>query len=83
MAQNPTNLSATRALYWLLNTEGRLDEAGEVLEAAVALRPDSISLQSLHAVHFEKTGDVDRAIAIYEALYERYPNSVPLANNLA
>ena len=56
-----------------------LDHALDVLAAL----PDSPNLQLRKAGELEHRGDVDGAIALYEALYEANSDSPLLANNLA
>ena len=54
-----------------------------MLEEALAVLPDDPNLLWAEASYLEQSGDIDGAIAIYEELYERYPDSVVVANNLA
>ena len=82
IAENPRNLTSTRALYSLLRGD-RDEEAGAVLDAAIEANPGAASLRVIKALRLEKSGDVDAAIAIYEELYDRFPNNSVFANNLS
>ena len=57
--------------------------ADAVLEEAIAAVPESATLQWTRAGALEREGDVEGAIAIYEALYERDSDAPVIANNLA
>lgn len=61
------------------------DDAGAVavLDGALAALPESVPLNLRRAGILERGGDIDGAIAIYEALYARDSNAALLANNLA
>jgi cellulose synthase operon protein C len=54
-----------------------------VLDAAITALPDSFDLNLRKAGLLERDGDIDGAIAIYEALYARDSNKPLIANNLA
>ena len=49
----------------------------------MAAQPNSVELPLIKAVLREQAGDIDGAIAIYEALYARDSSNVVVANNLA
>ena len=58
-------------------------EAAAALDAGLAAAPDSTALVFARAGLLEKKGDIDGAIAAYEALYAKDSGSPVLANNLA
>ena len=79
----PTLEAAPQMLHGLLASTGRPDEAGAVLDAALAAQPDSITLLNLLAETRLRASDYEGALEIYEQLYARDPDNVTLANNLA
>ncbi len=82
-AELPDAEAVWRALYTLTRqTEG--PEAGQaLLREALAEVPGAPNLQWALAGELEQAGDIDGAIAIYEALYAQDTGSVVIANNLA
>jgi len=68
-----------RALF----AQGKLEEAETALEDGLAILPDGFSLLWAQASFREQRGDIDGAIELYEAMYERLPNEPIVANNLA
>ena len=75
--------TAVRQLHGLLVADGRPDEADAVVDAALQRHPDLPWLRLLDAHGMERTGDIDGAIAAYEAVYEADSDDVVAANNLA
>ena len=71
------------ALYRLALARGDAEGADAVLDQAIAAVPESATLQWTRAGALEREGDVEGAIAIYEALYERDSDAPVIANNLA
>jgi cellulose synthase operon protein C len=71
------------ALFELTMRKSDTAEANAVLDAAVAALPNSLALNLRKAGLLEQAGDIDGAIAIYEALYARDSNKPLVANNLA
>jgi tetratricopeptide (TPR) repeat protein len=57
--------------------------AEETIKAGLATDKDSAVLQRMLAALYEQTERFDEAIAVYEALYEKDPSAVNLANDLA
>lgn len=80
---DPADELATRQLYTLLESQGQTDEAGKVLEAGIAARPQSPDLQWIKASRLQTQGDLTGAIAIYENLYAQNGTNPLVANNLA
>lgn len=72
-----------RQLYGLLLAQGRGDEARAVLAAGLAAIPASRDLRFLAAGERERAGDIEGAIALYEALYAEDTGNTVIANNLA
>lgn len=54
-----------------------------LMNEGLSANPDASELLWVKATELERDGDIDGAIAIYEDLYAKNPNSVVLANNLA
>ncbi len=83
IAEDPTAPLPARLLYGLLRSDGRAEEATEVLKAALAAQPDAAELRWIEAGELEQAGDIDGAIAVYEAMYAKDSGNVIIANNLA
>lgn len=83
LAENPTEESIWRTLYTLQVRQGRVDDARATLEQGLEAIPGAPNLQWALAGEYERDGDIDAAIGIYEELYEQNTNSVIIANNLA
>jgi cellulose synthase operon protein C len=83
MAQNPAAEAPARMLYGLLSGQDRREDATAVLDAALAAQPASGTLRWIKAGELERAGDIDGAIAVYEALYAEDSNNPVIANNLA
>lgn len=72
-----------RALYGILEAQGRRDDSRALLETVIAQAPRAVMPQVLLAARLEQEFDIDGAIAIYERLYAADSSNVILANNLA
>ncbi|WP_164738140.1 tetratricopeptide repeat protein [Frigidibacter oleivorans] len=72
-----------RILHGLLIGQGRRDEASALVRTALERQPGSVTLRWIRAGELENSGDIDGAIAIYEALYAEQSNNLVIANNLA
>jgi len=83
IAEDPAREVVVRALYSLLTNNNRGEEADQVLEAALKANAGSIRLHLMKAQRLENVGDIEGAIAVYDALYAKYPNNPIIANNLA
>ncbi|WP_083225664.1 tetratricopeptide repeat protein [Neptunicoccus sediminis] len=70
-------------LYNLLISTDRAEEAGTVIDAALAVQPRSLNLRWVRADELEKSGNIDGAIALYEEIYAANTDAVTIANNLA
>jgi predicted Zn-dependent protease len=82
-AENPTAEAPVRMLYGLLAGQDRTADATAVLDAGLAAQPASGTLRWIKAGELERSGDIDGAIAVYEALYAEDSNNPMIANNLA
>ena len=83
LAEAPAADRPLSALVALLQAEGRDAEAIAVLDTALDAAPGAQVAQLLMATALERTGDVDGAIAVYEALYANESSNLIVANNLA
>jgi tetratricopeptide (TPR) repeat protein len=83
IAAAPALPQGYQALYAFLAGQGRADEAAAVLDQGLRAAPASAPLIFARAGLLEARGDLDGAIAAYEALYARDNASPVLANNLA
>lgn len=83
VAERPDAEGPARELYDLLSRQGRDDEAEAVLAAAIAAQPQSETLRWLLAGAQQLRGDIDAAIASYEALHAENTANDVFANNLA
>lgn len=72
-----------QALYSLVAARKDQPGAAEVLESALQAVPASVPLRWIKASVLQNSGDIDGAIAIYEALYAEDSSSTVFANNLA
>lgn len=70
------------ALFRLLARTGEREAARAALEAGIG-RTDNPVLRLNRAMLLEREGEIERAIADYERLYEARPGSELIANNLA
>lgn len=83
VASAPTEPDPVRMLYRLLASVGRTTDATAVIDAGIAAQPEATELSIIKAGLLEQSGDIDGAIAVYEALYTRDSSNVIIANNLA
>jgi predicted Zn-dependent protease len=83
LAETPGDEAVTQMLYRLLAASGRGGEARAVLAAALEANPGSGLLRWMRAGELEQAGDIDGAIALYEAMYAEDSANVIVANNLA
>ncbi|MEI4473718.1 tetratricopeptide repeat protein [Frigidibacter sp. MR17.24] len=81
--ETPGNEQVIRILFGVLQSQGRADEAAEVLAAGLAANPTSRRLRWIQAGEFERTGKIEEAIGLYEQLYAENSDDVVIANNLA
>lgn len=83
LAQEPHRQQAWLSLMRVLNAQGRPEAVQAALEDGLEALPDALDLLWAQASLYERTGDYDSAIEIYEAMYERASDAPVVANNLA
>ena len=83
LEENPRAERAWLALHALALARGDEGGAEAVLAEAIDALPGSATLRWMRAGALERAGDVEGAIAIYEALYEEDSDAPVIANNLA
>ncbi|KQI73367.1 hypothetical protein AN191_00200 [Loktanella sp. 5RATIMAR09] len=83
IARSPQSEPAVLRLYNLLVATDQPAKADAVLEAGLDALPNALNLRWLSATRYEERGDIDAAIAIYDAMYAANSDAVVIANNLA
>lgn len=83
LEESPGDNRIISVYYTLLISEGREEDATQLLEGVIAQDPDVQSARLLRAAELEKALDFDGAIELYEAIYETDSNNLVIANNLA
>lgn len=83
LAESPGWEPAVRPLHALLQGLGRAEEASALLATGLEAAPESVALRMMRAVELNEAGDIDGAIAVFEALYAEDSSNLLVANNLA
>lgn len=84
VAKDKTRSGVWMALYQLVMADpARKADGAKVLDEALAALPESGELKWAKAGLLESEGNVDGALAIYEALYQENSSNAVVANNLA
>lgn len=83
ISNSPEDPQGYRALAAQLVSEGEREDALEVVMEGLAQQPENLVLLLLSAGIEEALGNIDRAIDIYQKMYDLRPQSVVVANNLA
>jgi len=83
VARFPQSELPVRLLMSLLNSDGRPEDAEQVLNDALEVMPDQPNLLWIRASALEQRGQFEEAIAVYEAIYANDTSSAVVANNLA
>ncbi len=83
ITRNPKLEAVWTELYRASLRSGGAKAGAAVLTEALAALPDDANLQWAQAAMLERSGNIDGAIAIYEALYAHNSDSPVVANNLA
>lgn len=83
LSEFPDNERIWLALYNIYRGQGEMDKATLVLAEGLAALPQSANLKWAAAGEAEQQGNTEKAIEIYEELYEQNSNSLVIANNLA
>lgn len=79
----PGNQRVLQTMYNLLAADGRTDDLYALLDEQTELAPNQIFSLVLKAGLFEKDGQIEEAIAIYEGIYAKNSGNLVVANNLA
>ena len=72
-----------RALYALLQAQGRDDDAEALIDQVIAASDNALMPRLLRAARLERIWDIEGAIAVYEDLYSADSSNMVVANNLA
>jgi Tfp pilus assembly protein PilF len=83
IAQQPKEETGYSALSSFYAKQKNFAEAGNVIQAGLKERPDSLNLRLTWAGLLISKGDNDGAIDAYEAILKDQPNALLAANNLA
>ncbi|MCB2114971.1 MAG: tetratricopeptide repeat protein [Rhodobacteraceae bacterium] len=85
IAQDERRLPVWLALARLVASESpaRVPEAESLIDKALTIAPTASELRWAKAGFLERGGNIDGAIAIYEALYQENSGNPIIANNLA
>ena len=86
--QKATSLNPKWSTPWmnwatLKFSQNNPDDATRILEQGIQSNPETEELRMLLASHLSTNGQIDRAIAEYEAILQKHPHSLMAANNLA
>ncbi len=79
---NPSD-QTIQALYGLLLSQDRADEANAMIDQILAENPKALVPLLIKAGQLEKAQDFEGAIAIYEGIYAEDSSNLIVANNLA
>jgi len=80
---SPDNIAIHQALYQLYMNNDQLEDADSALTFAEGMLPENLQLTLLRAGYFERVQNYEAAIAKYEAIIEKQPDTVVVVNNLA
>jgi len=83
LKDHPDTTRAWVSLHALLNGLNEPEKARQTLAEALTTLPGNPDLLMLQAAEYERIGDLDQAIAVYETLYPLSNRSLVVANNLA
>jgi len=83
LADHPETAQAWLQLSRIQLAAGNNDDALATIDKGLEALPQSGDLQWAKASFLQRDGDIDGAIAIFEALYEQNSGSLVVANNLA
>lgn len=81
--ERPDTVRAWLALFKLEIERNERERAQAVLRDALEALPNNPELLMLQAVEYERAGELDQAIAVYEKVYPLSNRSLVVANNLA
>lgn len=83
VAQDPTVSSAWSSIFTIHQRRGDTEQARAALDRAAAAVPDDINIKWERAGYYERVGDTEKAIALYEEIYAENSGLAVIANNLA
>ncbi|WP_138935591.1 tetratricopeptide repeat protein [Roseovarius arcticus] len=83
LGDHPDAVAVWAALRELKVEQGDMDAAQSVLDDALAKLPKDLNLLMMQASEYERTGQLDNAIDVYEKLYAIDSRALVVANNLA
>jgi tetratricopeptide (TPR) repeat protein len=83
VTEDPTRAKVWLELSRIKQRQGDRAAAVAVIDEALGHMPDNAELQLVKAGFLEQDGDIDGAIAIHQALYDRDSSALIVANNLA
>ncbi|MBV1867632.1 MAG: tetratricopeptide repeat protein [Marinosulfonomonas sp.] len=83
LQKNDRQIQVWVALFRVVFSQGRTDDASAILAQAQSIFPGEPALKWIEAGLLEKSGDIPGAIAIYEDLYAADSDNLIVANNLA
>ena len=83
ISENPDDVLGYTTLVSYYLGQKKFEEAKKILAAGQEKLPDNVSLSLLKANLFERDRNFDAALAEYEELYKKSPNSEVVINNLA
>lgn len=83
IADAPQLEAPVQRLTAMLLAQGRRDEALAVLDAGIAAQPGAAGLRLTRAGLHQADGEINAALALYEALYAENSDNLVVANNLA
>ena len=83
IAAEPENPAGLQALANLYLKQKNYDEAIKVAQNGIQRQSDQVALRIILANAYERSGDYESAISEYEAILEKQPTNLIVANNLA
>lgn len=83
LEKRPDLATVWMALHGLQFNHGTPEKAQAVLQDALIALPTDLNLLMLQAASYERAGDLDAAISVYEKLYEGISRAQVVTNNLA
>ncbi|SHF86800.1 Flp pilus assembly protein TadD, contains TPR repeats [Loktanella atrilutea] len=83
VARFPQSELPAQFLVGLMMADGQIEDAAQVIEAALPVVDNPSTLLLIKAGILEKADRIDEAIAVYEDLYARNSDNIIIANNLA
>lgn len=83
VAAHPDFAAGWSGLYGLQMGMGDKAAARATLDTAIKTLPENLDLKILLAGMFERAGDLEAAIAVYDPIYAKNSDNLVVANNLA